>query len=236
MKLNEIQQQLKVPKGNTNTFGGYKYRNCEDILEAVKPLLGDSLLTLTDEIIQMGDRFYVKATANFYEARPAPKAAETVAELKAEMSYITSVTAYARESLDKKGMDAAQITGAASSYARKYALNGLFLIDDTKDADSEEGEASKPSQSPQKAATAPAKARTFPLAKDPKIALEAAKQRVATLLTALHFAPTGTTKAAIRKEYIDAVMEHTGLDLENNNIDTIGDMLAAKVKQLNVKS
>lgn len=103
-----------------NTFGKYKYRSCDDILEAVKPLLGDSILTLSDELINIGDRYYVKASALF-----------------SNDTQKVEVTAYARESLDKKGMDDSQITGTASSYARKYALNGLFLIDDTKDADTD---------------------------------------------------------------------------------------------------
>lgn len=119
--LNEIQQKLKAPKGQKNTFGDYKYRSCEDILEAVKPLLGESTLTLSDEIVQIGDRYYIKATA---------------ALRKGDTDRI-SVTAYARESDVKKGMDSAQVTGAASSYARKYALNGLFCIDDTKDPDTD---------------------------------------------------------------------------------------------------
>ena len=119
--LAAIQQKLKAPKGQVNSFGNYKYRNCEDILEAVKPLLGEAVVLLSDEIIMVGDRVYVKATAT----------------LRFE-EWSVSVSASARESLDKKGMDTAQITGAASSYARKYALNGLFLIDDTKDADSKD--------------------------------------------------------------------------------------------------
>lgn len=115
-KLAQIQKELKSPKNQKNSFGGYNYRNCEDILEALKPLMDeDDKFTLSDEIWMVGDRFYVKATATFND---------------------TSVTAYAREALEKKGMDASQITGATSSYARKYALNGLFAIDDTKDADS----------------------------------------------------------------------------------------------------
>ncbi len=118
-KLAEIQQKLIAPKGQFNNFGKYKYRSCEDILEAVKPLLGDSVLLITDEIVLIGDRYYVKATVQFVTS-----------------DGMKSVSAYARESLDKKGMDVAQITGAASSYARKYALNGLFCIDDTKDPDS----------------------------------------------------------------------------------------------------
>lgn len=120
-KLNEIQQALKAPKGQKNTFGNYNYRSCEDILEAVKPLLGEATLALTDEIVMLGDRFYVKATAILNHDKEEFR-----------------VSAFARESLDKKGMDSAQITGAASSYARKYALNGLFCIDDTKDADTQD--------------------------------------------------------------------------------------------------
>lgn len=116
--LNKIQKELKAPKGQRNSFGNYNYRSCEDILEAVKPLLGTAILTLPDEIVMIGDRFYVKSTA-----------------ILTDKGVSVSCTAFARESLEKKGMDTAQITGAASSYARKYALNGLFCIDDTKDAD-----------------------------------------------------------------------------------------------------
>ena len=123
-KLIHIQSRLKAPKGNYNSFGKYKYRSCEDILEAVKPLLAEEGLTLTlsDEIEHIGDRYYVRATASLYE----------------NDNLIEIVSAYAREEDNKKGMDASQITGTASSYARKYALNGLFLIDDTKDADTDE--------------------------------------------------------------------------------------------------
>ena len=141
-KLTDIQKKLKAPKGQHNSFGNYDYRSCEDILEGVKPLLGDCVLTLSDEIVYFPasgdvqivtltdnkgnkytevvnqDRFYVKATAT----------------IKDDKESVT-VSAYAREEETKKGMDSAQITGSASSYARKYALNGLFLIDDTKDAD-----------------------------------------------------------------------------------------------------
>jgi hypothetical protein len=117
-KLASIQQTLKAPKGQMNTFGKYKYRSCEDILEAVKPLLGDLVLTISDDIVEVGGRVYVKATASLSSG-----------------SGSVSTTAFARESETKKGMDDSQITGSASSYARKYALNGLFCIDDTKDAD-----------------------------------------------------------------------------------------------------
>ena len=122
-KLMLIQASLKAPKSQKNAFGGYNYRSCEDILEAVKPLLYDTQTTLTvsDEMVAVGDRIYVKATAVL-------KDAET-------WEIIESNTAYARESESKKWMDDSQITWATSSYARKYALNGLFCIDDVKDAD-----------------------------------------------------------------------------------------------------
>lgn len=119
-KIVAIQSELKAPKGQYNSFGKYNYRSCEDILEWVKPLLTKHglVLTIQDSIDLIGDRFYVKATA-------------TITDGKERLS----TSAYARESLDKKGMDASQVTGATSSYARKYALNGLLAIDDTKDAD-----------------------------------------------------------------------------------------------------
>ena len=122
-KLMRIQAKLKAPKGQRNTFGNYNYRSCEDILEAVKPLLAEEgcTLTLSDEIELIGDRYYIKATAT----------------LKSDKEEI-QVSAYAREEQAKKGMDSAQVTGATSSYARKYALNGLFCIDDNKDPDTDE--------------------------------------------------------------------------------------------------
>ena len=122
-KLIKIQSELKAPKNQNNTFGKYKYRSCEDILEAVKPLLSREglLLTLTDTIEQIGNRFYVKAKVTLTDGT------QTVEN-----------TAYAREEETKKGMDGPQVTGTSSSYARKYALNGLFCIDDTKDADTDE--------------------------------------------------------------------------------------------------
>ena len=122
-KLKNIQQELKAPKNQYNKFGNYKYRNAEDILEAVKPLLKEQncILTIADNIEMIGNRFYVKTEAK-------------IIDVENGSAYFT--TALAREEETKKGMDGAQITGASSSYARKYALNGLFLIDDTKDADS----------------------------------------------------------------------------------------------------
>lgn len=124
-KLLRVQVELKAPKGQYNSFGKYKYRSCEDILTAVKPLLDKvgATITITDDLVLVGDRFYVKATATFTDTE--------------KCTAITN-TAFAREDENKKGMDGSQITGTASSYARKYALNGLLLIDDTKDADTDE--------------------------------------------------------------------------------------------------
>lgn len=121
-KLNIIQDKLEAPKNQFNSFGKYKYRSCEDILEGLQPLLAEHgcVVTLSDEIKAVGGRIYVEATATIYDC-------ETGQEL--------SNTASARESESKKGMDDSQVTGATSSYARKYALNGLFAIDDEKDAD-----------------------------------------------------------------------------------------------------
>ncbi|HBA8388370.1 TPA: ERF family protein [Escherichia coli] len=119
-KLWTIQQTLNAPKNQRNNFGGYNYRSAEDILEAVKPLLQNITLTVSDEIVLIGDRYYVKATATLSDGED-----------------VIAVTAYAREEENKRGMDASQLTGATSSYARKYALNGLFCIDDAKDPDTD---------------------------------------------------------------------------------------------------
>ena len=117
-ELARIQKELKAPKNQYNSFGKYKYRSCEDILNGLKDVLGDCSIVLGDEVTSVGDRIYIKATA----------------ELSLEEVSIKN-TAFAREPIEKKGMDASQITGTASSYARKYALNGLFAIDDSKDSD-----------------------------------------------------------------------------------------------------
>jgi len=116
--LNDIQRNLKAPKNQRNNFGNYNYRSCEDILSAVKPLLSGATLTISDEMVEVGGRVYVKAIASLIEG-----------------DKVISTTAYAREADVVKGMSPSQVTGAASSYARKYALNGLFAIDDTKDSD-----------------------------------------------------------------------------------------------------
>lgn len=124
-KLSKVQSELKAPKGQYNSFGKYKYRSCEDILEAVKPLNAKHgvVLTVGDEVVEISNRFYVKATATLVDIESGEKIINT---------------ALAREDDAKKGMDGSQITGTASSYARKYCLNGLFCIDDTKDADTDE--------------------------------------------------------------------------------------------------
>jgi hypothetical protein len=135
--LHFIQKNLKAPKGQLNKFGGYHYRSCEDIVEAVKGILpAGATLKINDDIVMVGNRFYVKATATL-----------------CFNGECESVTAFARESESKKGMDDAQLTGATSSYARKYALNGLFMIDDTKDADATndhgKGEKTEPKAKPE---------------------------------------------------------------------------------------
>lgn len=126
-KLNLIQSKLKAPKGQFNKFGNYQYRSCEDILEALKPLLAETktVLIIKDDVEFIGDRFYIRAICTLYDAENGEKVENA---------------AFAREPESKKGMDSAQITGSVSSYARKYALNGLFAIDDTKDSDSNENQ------------------------------------------------------------------------------------------------
>ena len=130
-RISSAQGELKAPKNQYNSFGKYSYRSCEDILEAAKPVCAKYglLLTVSDEIVHEGDRYYIKATACLYDAQDGS-------------DEVVSATAFAREALDKKGMDDSQITGTASSYARKYALNGLFCIDDTKDADTQDNTSS----------------------------------------------------------------------------------------------
>lgn len=136
-KLMTVQTKLRAPKGQYNSFGKYSYRSCEDILEALKPLLGEvgAIVNVTDEIKLIGDRYYVEATASFIDT-------ETGERMIAKAS--------AREAETKKGMDDSQVTGSVSSYARKYALNGLFAIDDNKDADSTNthGKEIKPNMTP----------------------------------------------------------------------------------------
>lgn len=117
-----IQTELKCAKNQVNKFGGYNYRSCEDILESVKPLLAkyNAVIVISDDVVQLGERYYIKATVQFRDC---------------ETDQTVTVSAFAREPSEKKGSDASQITGASSSYARKYALSGLFALDDTKDSD-----------------------------------------------------------------------------------------------------
>ena len=121
-KLIEVQTKLKAPKNQYNSFGKYSYRNCEDILEALKPILKEvgATIIISDEVVSVNERYYVKATVKFIDT---------------ETGEVVEASANAREEDNKKGMDSSQLTGSTSSYARKYALNGLFAIDDTKDSD-----------------------------------------------------------------------------------------------------
>jgi hypothetical protein len=205
MKLTTIQNELKAPKNQLNKFGGYNYRNCEDILEALKPLLlkHNSAVTLSDELVMVGDRFYVKATATLHCF--SDNDIDTI-----------SVSAYAREDESKKGMDASQVTGASSSYARKYALNGLFAIDDTKDSDatntgSNSSESKTPKQVPTKTTNEP---KTTPIKP-----VEALSFVVAD----------GITVEQLFKQYkndIDSIYE-SGTDELKKAIDDVREYIAA---------
>lgn len=161
-KLMIVQSKLIAPKGQYNSFGGYNYRSCEDIFEAVKPLLKELKMTLiiSDELEQIGDRYYVRATASLYDT-------------ESPYGFVQS-HAYAREQESKKGMDGSQITGAASSYARKHALNGLFAIDDTKDSDYTSPQ-SAPTQD-EKKVTEPQLKRLFAIASEVGVTEEQLKK------------------------------------------------------------
>lgn len=160
-KLLQIQMELVAPKNQWNEFGKYKYRSCEDILEGLKPCLAKvkAAVTISDDLILIGDRYYVKATAILHDA---------------ESQFTIQNSAYAREELTKKGMDSAQVTGSTSSYARKYALNGLFGIDDVKDPDTrnnnEDGKRkpAEPKRQQQKQLQAPQQQKTTPKIDDTK--------------------------------------------------------------------
>lgn len=196
--LNRIQKELKVPKSQYNAFAKYNYRNCEDILEAVKPLLGSGVLTLSDEMVEVGGRCYVKATA---ELAWPPKSGGT------EFGRAIA-TGYAREALDKKGMDEAQITGAASSYARKYALCGLFCIDDGDEADKQDNTQEKVTSSKKMTVIVPPK----------KVAdkRDTLKARIKELVDGMVLVPLTTGG-----EYKDYVLEATGFELVPDNFDII---------------
>lgn len=167
--LSKIQKELRAPKNQRNNFGNYNYRSCEDIVEAVKPFLTEgATLVLNDEIVLIGTRYYVKATATLTSG-----------------SESVSTTAYAREEETKKGMDGAQITGAASSYARKYSLNALLLIDDQKDADTQDNTKDEKAPKTPAAKKDEIKAKLAELGKTPKTVKEA--QDIIRELTGLEF-------------------------------------------------
>lgn len=186
-----IQSNLKAPKSQFNSFGNYKYRSCEDILEAVKPLLKEvnCVLTISDDIVVIADRIYVKAIATL--------------ETPNGHSYVNF--AFAREPMAKKGMDESQVTGMASSYARKYALNGLFCIDDTRDADSyNNGDSTKPS---------------------PKKPVEIKAEAPATPQEAANMNPSGEADIQMSLQLIAAVNACNSMDeltaLKNNQLEPI---------------
>ena len=182
-KLMQVQTQLKAPKGQFNSFGKYKYRSCEDILESLKPLLAEvkAILTLTDEVQQIGERFYIKATATFTDTEKGEK---------------VEVSALAREDENKKGMDLAQVTGSVSSYARKYSLNGLFCIDDTKDSDATNDGSEKP---PYKAPTSTLKDKGVNT--PPTKTISPTEVVSLTELALEHNISTGSLKATILRDY-----------------------------------
>lgn len=199
--LVEVQSELKAPKGQYNSFGKYNYRSTEDILEGLKPILKEKNLVLVvfDDVVQVSDRVYIKSTA----------------KLSYDQESI-EVTAFARESLTKKGIDDSQITGTASSYARKYALNGLFLIDDSKDADSDEF--SKQNKSQKNSEQKP---------KQPKITLEEVKMSLNDLVK-----KTGGDYTAI-SAYL---LKHVKADNFNElNVDQI-QLANEYIKQLSIKA
>lgn len=165
-KLINIQSELKAPKSQYNNFGKYSYRNCEDILEALKPLLKENKATIfiSDDVVFIEGRFYIKSTVTFVDVETGDKIVNT---------------AYAREEESKKGMDVSQVTGASSSYARKYALNGMFAIDDTKDSDFTNQNESKSSSKPSNGLTESQIKRLFAIANKVNISAEDVKIVVA---------------------------------------------------------
>lgn len=193
--LSELQRTVKVPKTQRNSFGNYNYRSCEDILEAVKPLLPvGATIIINDEVVQIGTRYYIKARATL-----------TLGDVG------VFVEAYAREEEIKKGMDGAQITGSASSYARKYALNGLLLIDDTKDADTQDNTEKK-------------EVKTVAKPVAPKVPVSA-KQKIVTLLKKLNY------NTETKESSQNAVIALTQLELVEANFDEIVSRLEVLVNE-----
>jgi hypothetical protein len=188
IKLASVQAELKAPKGQFNSFGKYKYRSCEDILEAAKPVLHKYELgmSINDEVMEVGGRVYVKATVTVFDYD----------------GNVHSVSASAREEETKKGMDASQVTGATSSYARKYALNGMFLIDDTKDSDATNTHGNEPAQSHGRVPVGGAAARDAIAEEESEAGLSIMDKAVAYLKAARN-----------RTEAYDSVMKHYGQQL-----------------------
>lgn len=201
--LNEIQQKLKVPKSQYNAFAKYNYRNAEDILEAVKPLLGGGTLVLEDEVVSVGGQNYVKATARLVYRN----------DDMAGGGYVWEATGWAREPKERKGMDDSQITGATSSYARKYALNGLFCIDDTKDADSVNNAAPAKEQPKQ----------PFNMTADQKV--KADKERILAQLKILGL------PCSDKEECTNSVASMTGLLLIEPNYEKIIGLLESIISE-----
>ena len=187
-KLSAVQAELKAPKGQFNSFGKYKYRSCEDILEAVKPLLAKHELgmTISDYIMSHEGRVYVRAEVEVFDFD----------------GNIISVQAQAREEDSKKGMDASQVTGATSSYARKYALNGMFLIDDTKDSDATNTHGNETTTTPGRVPVGGAAARDAIAEEESEAGLSIMDKAVAYLKAARN-----------RAEAYDSVMKHYGQQL-----------------------
>ena len=190
IELQKIQRKLNVPKSLRNNFGGFNYRNAEQIFEAVKPLLEEHkcVLTLSDDIALIGDRFYVRATATITNSQ----------------GQSVSASALAREAQDKKGMDEAQVTGAASSYARKYALGGLFLIDDGQDPDSQDNSGK----------TAVSAAHSAPKAQAPKTTAKAAEIPAFDLNTAIKEVLGATSREQLQQIFAQRKSMLTGDDLK----------------------
>lgn len=213
----QVQSELKAPKNQYNSFGKYNYRSCEDILEGVKPLLKKvkATLTISDEIVQVADRIYVKAIATFTDIEDG--------------STITN-SAYAREATDKKGMDESQVTGATSSYARKYCLNGLLCIDDTKDSDTDEIKNERNAR----AEKAKKEEKTTKVKQDTPEEAKANEEMIANVDNRL--LPNPNRSPEEREKNIKAELERTGQDekklLDNAGVKAWSELTDAKYVSL----
>lgn len=224
-KLLEVQSKLKANKGQYNSFGKYHYRSAEDIVESAKPLLKENglLMTIQDDLVVIGDRYYVKAIV-------------TVGDIETGESIIT--TAFAREEENKKGMDGSQVTGAASSYARKYAMNGMFAIDDTKDADTNEhknvqNSANAKSNSPQKVSTAKpttTKSTTKKPTQNQKSTSDSELKEIIAKIDTLAREKVSVDKDAV----IKAVSEHNGGSPDYKKLESVeeGKKIVAELEKI----